>query len=88
MQDGHLVGKFMVERLDGSRRADSRFFVLDYATDPYARAALSAYADTCESTHPVLAEDLRQVCEYYEGASASGQDAEGKVAARSALDVG
>lgn len=66
MQDGNLMGKFMVERADGSIDEASRFFVLDYATDPHARAALVAYAQSCAATHPVLANDLRTAAGYFE----------------------
>ena len=34
-------------------------FVLAYARDAHARAALSAYADSCETDYPQLAADLR-----------------------------
>jgi hypothetical protein len=34
-------------------------FILNYAKDPHARAALATYADACQHTDPVLAIDLR-----------------------------
>lgn len=34
------------------------FFVLRYATDPHARAALVAYAESCRKDYPQLADDL------------------------------
>ncbi|WP_142386937.1 hypothetical protein [Mycobacterium hubeiense] len=34
-------------------------FVLSYTTDPHARAALAAYADSCEAENRALAADLR-----------------------------
>jgi hypothetical protein len=38
-------------------------FVLRYLTDPHARAALAAYADSCEQDYPNLATDLRHALE-------------------------
>lgn len=35
------------------------FLPLFYTTDPYARAALAAYAQACEAEYPALAADLR-----------------------------
>ena len=35
------------------------YFILRYTTDPHARVALAAYADSCEAEFPVLAADLR-----------------------------
>jgi hypothetical protein len=71
MDDGTLSGKYLVERADGQRRPDSRYFVLNYASDPYARAAMLAYADACETTHPTLAQDLCDVAAYHEQRDAS-----------------
>lgn len=34
------------------------FFVLRYTTDPHARVALEAYADSCGQEYPQLADDL------------------------------
>ncbi|MCC9182583.1 hypothetical protein [Mycolicibacterium mageritense] len=34
------------------------FFILRYTTDPHARVALEAYADSCAGEYPKLAEDL------------------------------
>jgi hypothetical protein len=50
-------GKYRAEKLNG--KPVGRSFVLDYDTDPYARVALAAYADSCEADHPQLAADLR-----------------------------
>lgn len=38
-------------------------FVLSYATDPHARAALAAYADSCAEDFGPLAEDLKRELE-------------------------
>lgn len=59
-----LYGKFRVERVDGrdkpgGDRDQARYFVLDYAHDPFAVAALEAYAKACEAAEPGLARDLR-----------------------------
>lgn len=57
-----LYRKYELRRVneDGSLRyvvADP-FFVLRYTTDPHARVALEAYADSCRDEYPVLADDL------------------------------
>ena len=36
------------------------FFVLRFTTDPFAVAAVAAYADACEYAYPQLASDLRR----------------------------
>lgn len=59
-----LYGKFEVKRLDGSSRFGGKhhecdYFVLDITHDPYAVVALRAYAESCETSHPLLARDLR-----------------------------
>lgn len=64
MTNDGLRAKFHVERLDrrdrpGGDKADAGYFVLDYVHDPYARAAVAAYADACETDLPQLAADLR-----------------------------
>jgi hypothetical protein len=61
-----LSGRYIVEREDGQHRPDARYFVLNYASDPYARAALLAYAEACAATHPTLATDIREVVAYHE----------------------
>lgn len=60
-----LFRKFDVRRVDGSdapggKHHGCRYFVLDVDHDQHARAALSAYAGACETTHPDLARDLRE----------------------------
>jgi len=62
-RDG-MYAKFETRRLDGrdlpgGDKDGASYFVLDYAQDPYARIALSAYADACENDLPQLASDLR-----------------------------
>jgi hypothetical protein len=59
-----LLNKFIVYRQDlrdspGGDRQDAYYFVLDVTYDSHARAALFAYADSCEHEFPLLAADLR-----------------------------
>lgn len=59
-----LYSKYAVKRTDGSsdpggRHEGCEYFVLDLTHDPHARAALEAYADSCEGDYPLLARDLR-----------------------------
>lgn len=56
--------KFNVSRKDGrdapgGDRAGAVYFTLDLAHDPFAKAAVLAYADACEAELPALAADLR-----------------------------
>jgi hypothetical protein len=56
--------KFKVTRMDGSSASGGKhhgceYFVLDVDHDPHAKAALIAYANACEATHPTLALDMR-----------------------------
>lgn len=58
-----LFRKFSVQRTDGSdvvggKHFGCRYFVLDLDHDPFARAALRAYAQACQATHPQLATDI------------------------------
>lgn len=52
-----LYVKYKVERLDGKKSGP--YFVLDCLHDPHAAHALLAYANSCESEFPALADDLR-----------------------------
>jgi hypothetical protein len=62
-----IYQKFDVVRTDGSDQPGRhnhghRYFVLDLdklATDPHAKAAITAYAESCEDDYPLLAADLR-----------------------------
>jgi len=59
-----LYGKFEVRRTDGSSEPGGKhhgceYFVLDITHDPFAVAALAAYANACEADYPLLAADLR-----------------------------
>ena len=63
-----LFRKFVVERTDGSSAPGGKhegcaYFVLDLDHDPYAAAALRAYAKECMQSHPLLAADLLALCE-------------------------
>lgn len=58
-----LYKKFNVTRTDGAsgpgmKHGDCSYFVLDLDHDPYALAALKAYAEACAETHPKLSADL------------------------------
>lgn len=60
-----LYNKYTVTRNDGSSDPDWKhegceYFVLDLMHDEYAKAALLAYADSCEADYPLLAKDLRK----------------------------
>jgi tRNA splicing endonuclease len=59
-----LYDKFTVLRNDGTSQQGGKhfgceYFVLDLNHDKHARAAILAYADSCESDFPLLARDLR-----------------------------
>lgn len=58
-----LHQKYTVTRNDGQDRPGARYFVINYAADPAAMAALAAYADAVESDNPKLAADLRTLIE-------------------------
>lgn len=60
-----LYRKFDVRRTDGSdapggKHHGCEYFVLDVRHDKAAKAALTAYADAIEATHPDLARDMRE----------------------------
>lgn len=60
-----LFNKFNVTRTDGTdapggKHHGCEYFVLDITHDPFAVAALRAYADACGKEYPVLASDLRR----------------------------
>jgi hypothetical protein len=59
-----LYEKFRVERTDGSSAPGAKhcgcdYFVLDLTHDAHAMPALRAYADSCATSYPALAADLR-----------------------------
>lgn len=60
-----LYRKFEVYRTDrsdagpGCKHWGCDYFVIDVTHDQHAKAALAAYADACEATHPQLAADMR-----------------------------
>jgi hypothetical protein len=61
-----LYGKYKVTRRDGSSRKgkkheDCEYFVLDLEHDKHAKAAIKAYAESCEKDFPLLAKDLRKM---------------------------
>jgi len=58
-----LYMKYRVERVDGRHKFGEKhngcdYFVLDLTHDPYAKAALGAYAAACSLEYPELAKDL------------------------------
>lgn len=54
-----LFVKFRVSRMDHRpKKANAAYFVLDVQNDPFARAALLAYADSCQGAKPELARDI------------------------------
>lgn len=73
-----IYHKFNVVRTDGKSAPGQKhhgcfYFVLDCDHDPHARAALLAYAASCEADYPALASDVRAIVE--SGAAfGSGED--------------
>lgn len=55
-----LHGKYIVHKTDTGEIVRTPCFVLRYDRDPHARAALRAYAASCEPENPRLAFDLEQ----------------------------
>lgn len=58
-----LYQKFKVERTDGQSSQGEKhdgceYFVLDLTHDPFAAAALQAYAQACFGTYPNLGSEL------------------------------
>lgn len=63
-EQGLNLNKFTVKRTNGSSEPGGKhehctFFVLDIQHDPFAEAALEAYAKACEAKYPHLARDIR-----------------------------
>ena len=63
-QNVGLYKKYKITRTDGStepgeKHHDCDYFVLDITHDPHAKAAILAYAASCEADYPHLARDLR-----------------------------
>jgi hypothetical protein len=61
-----LYAKYAVTRLDGRsepgcKHADCQYFVLDITHDPFAAAAVRAYATACKRQFPTLAHDLNRL---------------------------
>lgn len=79
MDDNRSLGlydKFRVTRTDGAdgpggSHVGCDYFVLDITHDPHAKAAILAYADSCEADgYTVLAADLRaKIARRYPSAS-------------------
>lgn len=62
-----LYQKYQVWRVNdlNGKHARCSYFVLDPHHDRHAAAALKAYADSCETEYPVLADDLRRMAGYW-----------------------
>lgn len=62
---GHDRARMLIEAARAHASADpvAPCFVLNYMRDPHARAALEAYADSCQREYPQLAADLRREVE-------------------------
>jgi len=61
-----VYAKFRVERIDGTSAPGGKHhgcfcWVLDVTHDPFARAALLAYANACREEYPRLAADLDRI---------------------------
>ena len=86
-----LFRKFDVRRCDGSdttplgKHYGCDYFVLDVTHDQHARAALAAYADAVEATHPLLASDMR--AKYKLAAIAADRERAGSVDVRVVEDA-
>jgi hypothetical protein len=58
-----LIDRFTVARTDGKSAPGEKhdgcvYFVLDLSHDPHAKAAVAAYAESCEVDYPALSRDL------------------------------
>jgi hypothetical protein len=64
-----IIAKYHVRKINDPdlKHLDCFFFVLDPEHDPFARAALAAYAQACNSTYPRLAMDLRAKLSRFSG---------------------
>jgi hypothetical protein len=61
-----IYRKFKVERTDGSsepggKHQHCQHFVIDLNHDPFAAAALEAYAKACAEDYPTLAADIQEL---------------------------
>lgn len=66
MKEG-LFGKYIISKADGSDvDSNARCFVLRYDTDPHAKEAVHAYADSIQNDNPELAQDLWDALEEVE----------------------
>lgn len=58
--DGGLEERYIIVRRDGKpMKPDSRYIVLNYATDPHAKAALQAYVESVRKDNPELARGIK-----------------------------
>lgn len=62
-----LYPKYIVEKVNGKPSdPNANYFVLRLDTDPHARHAIRAYANSIRSQNPELAEDLDNLIAEYE----------------------
>jgi|31_taG_2_1085359.scaffolds.fasta_scaffold06670_5 hypothetical protein len=62
-----LYDKYEVIKLDGDIDPQADYFVLRMDTDPHARKAAIAYAESIQDENPNLAFDIRKRVAKYEG---------------------
>jgi len=59
-----LYGKYIIQKRSGEPvDPQAVYFTLRLDTDPHARAAVQAYAESCQAENPELAADLRTLLE-------------------------
>lgn len=66
MDPNGIYEKYVVERTDG-KPEDCQYFVLNLDKDPYALAAIEAYAQACRSDNPGLSSDLLEMASMRKG---------------------
>ena len=63
---GGLKLKYIITKANGNPvDEDAKYFVLRYDTDPHARKALLAYAESVRSDNSQLASDLKHKVGFY-----------------------
>jgi len=62
-----LYYKYEVIKIDGDVDLNADYFVLRMDTDPHARKAAIAYAESIQDENPNLAFDIRKRVAKYEG---------------------
>ena len=67
-----IYDKYHVEKTDGTTDPEADYFVLRLDSDPHARKAAIAYADSIKDENPSLAYDIRERVSKYEGGLING----------------